>query len=79
MPQVNVLVEGKKVDFYWPKERLIVEADSYGYHGDPTASSRTTSRPWTWKWPATECTAPPTRCSRPTRSLPRSRPRSLAT
>jgi very-short-patch-repair endonuclease len=34
-PQVNVLVEGKKVDFYWPKERLIVEADSYGFHGDP--------------------------------------------
>jgi very-short-patch-repair endonuclease len=37
MPQVNVLVEGKRVDFYWPKERLIVEADSYGFHGDPTA------------------------------------------
>jgi very-short-patch-repair endonuclease len=37
MPQVNVLVEGKKVDFYWPKERLIVEADSYGYNGDPRA------------------------------------------
>ena len=37
MPQVNVLVEGKKADFYWPKERLIVEADSYGYHGDPRA------------------------------------------
>jgi very-short-patch-repair endonuclease len=35
MPQVNVLVEGKKADFYWPKERLIVEADSYGFHGDP--------------------------------------------
>jgi len=35
MPQVNVLVEGKKVDFYWPKERLIVEADSWGFHGDP--------------------------------------------
>lgn len=37
MPQVNVLVEGKRVDFYWPKERLIVEADSYGFHGDPRA------------------------------------------
>lgn len=37
MPQVNVLVEGKKVDFYWPKEHLIVEADSYGFHGDPAA------------------------------------------
>jgi very-short-patch-repair endonuclease len=39
-PQVNVLVEGKKVDFYWPQERLIVEADSYGYHGDPPAFER---------------------------------------
>ncbi len=37
MPQVNVLVQGKKVDFYWPKEHLIVEADSYGFHGDPAA------------------------------------------
>jgi len=35
MPQVNVLVEGRKVDFYWPEERVIVEADSYGFHGDP--------------------------------------------
>jgi very-short-patch-repair endonuclease len=34
MPQVNVLVEGKRVDFYWPRKRLIVEADSYGYHAD---------------------------------------------
>jgi very-short-patch-repair endonuclease len=34
MPQVNVLVEGKRVDFYWPEERLIVEADSYGFHAD---------------------------------------------
>jgi very-short-patch-repair endonuclease len=37
MPQVNVLVEGKRVDFYWPERRLIVEADSYGFHGDPAA------------------------------------------
>lgn len=34
MPQVNVLVEGKRVDFFWPTERLIVEADSYGFHAD---------------------------------------------
>ena len=33
-PAVNVLVEGKLVDFLWPKERLIVEVDSYRYHGD---------------------------------------------
>jgi very-short-patch-repair endonuclease len=37
---VNVLVEGKRVDFYWPKERLIVEADSYGYHADRPAFER---------------------------------------
>jgi very-short-patch-repair endonuclease len=40
LPQVNVLVEGKLVDFYWPRERLIVEADSYGYHGDRPAFER---------------------------------------
>lgn len=40
MPQVNVLVEGKRVDFYWPEERLIVEADSYGYHADRPAFER---------------------------------------
>jgi very-short-patch-repair endonuclease len=40
MPQVNVLVEGRKVDFFWPQERLIVEADSYGYHGDRPAFER---------------------------------------
>lgn len=34
MPQVNVLVEGKRVDFFWPTESLIVEADSYGFHAD---------------------------------------------
>lgn len=31
-PQVNVVVEGYVVDFFWPKERLIVEVDSYAYH-----------------------------------------------
>jgi hypothetical protein len=40
LPQVNVLVEGKRVDFYWPKERLIVEADSYDYHADRPAFER---------------------------------------
>jgi very-short-patch-repair endonuclease len=39
-PQVNVLVEGKRVDFYWPKQRLVVEADSYGYHADRPAFER---------------------------------------
>jgi very-short-patch-repair endonuclease len=36
-PQVNVLVEGKLVDFLWPKERLIVEADSFRYHANRPA------------------------------------------
>jgi len=36
-PQVNVLVEGKLVDFFWPKARLIVEVDSYRYHADRPA------------------------------------------
>jgi very-short-patch-repair endonuclease len=40
LPQVNVLVEGRKVDFYWPKQRLVVESDSYSYHADRPAFER---------------------------------------
>lgn len=40
LPQVNVLVEGKQVDLYWPKERLVVEADTYDFHGDRPAFER---------------------------------------
>jgi hypothetical protein len=36
-PAVNVLVEGRLVDFLWPKEKLVIEIDSYRYHGDPPA------------------------------------------
>lgn len=36
-PAVNVLVEGHLVDFLWPAERLVVETDTYTYHGDPLA------------------------------------------
>ncbi|HVY78159.1 MAG TPA: DUF559 domain-containing protein [Solirubrobacterales bacterium] len=32
LPQVNVLVEGFLVDFYWPIQRLVVESDSYKHH-----------------------------------------------
>jgi hypothetical protein len=39
-PQVNVLVEGRFVDFFWPKERLVVEIDTYRYHADPPAFER---------------------------------------
>jgi very-short-patch-repair endonuclease len=31
-PQVNVVVAGHVVDFFWPNERLVVEVDSYRYH-----------------------------------------------
>lgn len=32
-PQANVIVEGVLADLYWPQFRLVVELDSYGYHG----------------------------------------------
>jgi len=37
LPQVNVLVEGFLVDFYWPAQHLVVETDSYGHHADRPA------------------------------------------
>jgi hypothetical protein len=40
LPQVNVIVAGKLVDFHWPSARLIVETDSYSYHGDRPAFER---------------------------------------
>jgi len=43
-PQVNVLVEGFLVDFLWPAQRVIVETDSYGYHGDRPAFERDRER-----------------------------------
>jgi very-short-patch-repair endonuclease len=39
-PAVNVLVEGHLVDFLWPREKVIVEADSWGFHGDPGSFER---------------------------------------
>lgn len=36
-PMVNVLVEGHLVDFLWPAQKVVVETDSWGYHGDPSA------------------------------------------
>lgn len=40
LPQVNVLIEDCLVDFLWPAQRLIVETDSYSYHGDRPAFER---------------------------------------
>jgi very-short-patch-repair endonuclease len=34
-PQVNVLVAGIEVDFFWPATRLVVELDSRRYHMGP--------------------------------------------
>jgi very-short-patch-repair endonuclease len=31
-PQANVLVAGELVDYYWPRERLVVEVDGYDFH-----------------------------------------------
>lgn len=40
MPSVNVLVEGHLVDFLWSEQKVIVETDSWSYHGDPLAFER---------------------------------------
>jgi len=40
LPSVNVLVAGRLVDFLWQRARLIVETDSYSYHGDRPAFER---------------------------------------
>jgi len=39
-PFVNVLVGGHLVDFLWPEQKVIVETDSWSYHGDPLAFER---------------------------------------
>jgi very-short-patch-repair endonuclease len=36
-PSVNVLIEGHLVDFLWLEQKVIVETDSWSYHGDPLA------------------------------------------
>jgi hypothetical protein len=43
-PAVNVLVEGYLVDFLWPEQKVIVETDSWSYHGDPLAFERDRQR-----------------------------------
>jgi hypothetical protein len=37
VPSVNVLVEGHLVDFLWSGQKVIVETDSWSFHGDPLA------------------------------------------
>ena len=36
-PHVNVVIEGGVRDFAWPRQRLVVEADSYAWHRSPAA------------------------------------------
>jgi very-short-patch-repair endonuclease len=36
-PNINCVVEGKVRDFAWPARRLVVEADSFGFHSSPDA------------------------------------------
>ncbi|HWC48225.1 MAG TPA: type IV toxin-antitoxin system AbiEi family antitoxin domain-containing protein [Solirubrobacterales bacterium] len=43
-PSVNVLVEGHLVDFLWAEQKVIVETDSWTYHGDPLAFERDRQR-----------------------------------
>jgi len=40
LPQVNVLVEGRLVDFYWPQAKVIVETDGFAFHNDRAAFER---------------------------------------
>jgi hypothetical protein len=39
-PSVNVFASGHLVDFLWSAQRVVVEADSYSYHGDRLAFER---------------------------------------
>jgi hypothetical protein len=37
VPSVNVLIDGHLVDFLWAEQKVVVETDSWNYHGDPLA------------------------------------------
>jgi Protein of unknown function (DUF559) len=43
-PSVNVLVEGHLVDFLWSEQKVIVETDSWSFHGDPLAFEKDRQR-----------------------------------
>lgn len=43
-PSVNVLVKGHLVDFLWAEQKVIVETDSWSYHGDPLAFEKDRQR-----------------------------------
>lgn len=39
-PEVNVIVGGHEVDFFWPTERLVVEVDGRAFHSSARAFER---------------------------------------
>jgi very-short-patch-repair endonuclease len=39
-PATNLEIAGRRRDFAWPVERLVVETDGYRYHSSPTAKRR---------------------------------------
>lgn len=43
-PQTNVTVIGREADAYWPRQRLVVEADSWSFHGHRAAFERDRAR-----------------------------------
>jgi predicted transcriptional regulator of viral defense system len=43
-PAVNVVVDGKEVDFLWPARRVIVETDGREFHETPVAFARDRER-----------------------------------
>ncbi len=36
-PEVNVIVAGYEIDFFWPQQRVVVETDGYSFHRDRRA------------------------------------------
>ncbi|HWN83430.1 MAG TPA: type IV toxin-antitoxin system AbiEi family antitoxin domain-containing protein, partial [Candidatus Udaeobacter sp.] len=44
IPKTNVVVLGKEVDVFWPDHRLMVEADSFAFHGHRAAFERDRAR-----------------------------------
>jgi hypothetical protein len=40
IPSVNVLVQDHLIDFLWPAQKVVVETDSWGHHGDRPAFER---------------------------------------
>ncbi|CAN5555926.1 hypothetical protein BH10ACT11_BH10ACT11_16620 [soil metagenome] len=43
-PHFNCSVNGYVVDAHWPRQRVVVELDTYGYHGDPQSFEQDRAR-----------------------------------